>query len=497
MFFLIVCGVLALLVGVISFLIIYARWNFGTLESMGIPTIKPHWLLGSHPNIHKIVVQDEDMKNFRKYGKIWGSYEGREPQIFLADAELVRLICVKDSDHFQDKRMIDFKNELFNEVIDTLPYEKWKAVRNEVSQPFSTKVKHMSDQMLESINDCTGHLKDICKKDPVIEVRKVFNALSIDITARCAFGTRVYNCIRDPNNEFVLNAKKIFSFIEDGPNIGLTLMLSFPFLLKIIPLVDLTATKFFQGILTDILKERRALGNSNNDFVDAINNMIRKSETDEEFKRLKITDLTAMAQAITFLTTGIETTSSTLTMILYQLATNPDKQKLLHEEVDRVLLQSKGAINHSIVGDLVYVNACIHEALRLAPTLTRIDRICTKEWENKEFQLKIPVGMSVQLPVWPLHYNPEYFPEPEKFQPDRFLPQNKDILQKYALLSFGQGPHNCVGTRFALETLKLSITAIARDFQFETCEDTKLVWKPAGILGAAYKPIKVKFVRRN
>lgn len=146
-----------------------------------------------------------------------------------------------------------------------------------------------------------------------------------------------------------------------------------------------------------------------------------------------------MAQAITFLTTGIETTSSTLTMLLYQLATNPDKQKLLHDEVDRVLLQSEGAINHSIVGDLVYMNACIQEALRLSPTLTRIDRICTKEWEHKESKLKIPVGMSVQLPVWPLHYNPEYFPEPEKFQPERFLPQNKDSLQKHALLSFGQG----------------------------------------------------------
>lgn len=68
--------------------------------------------------------------------------------------------------------MIDFKNELFNEVIDILPYEKWKAVRSEVSQPFSTKVPYMSDQMLESINDCTDYLKDICEKDPVIEVRK-------------------------------------------------------------------------------------------------------------------------------------------------------------------------------------------------------------------------------------------------------------------------------------------------------------------------------------
>lgn len=146
-----------------------------------------------------------------------------------------------------------------------------------------------------------------------------------------------------------------------------------------------------------------------------------------------------MAQAITFLVTGIETTSSTLTMLLYQLATNPDKQKLLHEEVDRVLAQSNGKIDHSIVGDLVYVNGCIHEALRLAPTLTRIDRICTKSWENKEANLKIPVGMRVQLPAWPLHYNPEYFPEPESFKPERFLPQNKDSLKQYALLSFGQG----------------------------------------------------------
>lgn len=146
-----------------------------------------------------------------------------------------------------------------------------------------------------------------------------------------------------------------------------------------------------------------------------------------------------MAQAIAFLVTGVETTASTMTMLLYRLATNPDKQKLLHEEVDRVLAQSKGKIDHSIVGDLVYVNACIQEALRLAPTLARIDRICTKNWEHKESGLKIPKGMRVQLPAWPLHYNPEYFPEPEKFKPERFLPQNNDNLKQYALLSFGQG----------------------------------------------------------
>jgi len=81
--------------------------------------------------------------------------------------------------------------------------------------------------------------------------------------------------------------------------------------------------------------------------------------------------------------------------------------------------------------------------------------------------------MMVQIPIYAIHHDPQYYPNPNQFNPERFMPENKDRLIPYTYLPFGTGPRNCVGLRFALINIKTAVAKILRKFKFVKTENTK------------------------
>lgn len=195
--------------------------------------------------------------------------------------------------------------------------------------------------------------------------------------------------------------------------------------------------------------------------------------------------------------TAFETTALSLTFLTYNLAKNPHVQAKLVKEVDDYLARNSGKIEHETVNELVYLNACILESLRLFPVLLRLDRMCTKEWTYEPLGLTIPKGMTVQIPVFSIHFNPEYYPDPHAFKPDRFLPENKDKLNQYAYLGFGLGNHNCIGMRLAKENLIMSMARILQTFTFAATADTKVESKKGSSFIFVAEHFTVEAVKRN
>jgi len=264
---------------------------------------------------------------------------------------------------------------------------------------------------------------------------------------------------------------------------------------KVFPFFPNEVIDYFGDLLKSILKSRRDSKARVNDFVDVLKDMSELCST-PEYTKLNINEATVMGQALFFLLAGFETTATTLTTLSLKLATHPEVQTKLLKEVDDYYNRHEGKLEHETIGELTYLQACINETLRMHAPLVRLERVCQKAWKDEKSGLEIPKGLVVQVPVYAVHYNEEYFPEPNKFKPERFLPENKEQMNPYAFLSFGQGPHNCIGMRFAKEEIQFAMASILKDYYFQPTGDSKLTPLPGRTFLNNYEPFSLKLCKR-
>ncbi len=142
-----------------------------------------------------------------------------------------------------------------------------------------------------------------------------------------------------------------------------------------------------------------------------------------------------------------------------------------------------------------YMTACFSEAARLAPGLIRAERICKKTWKHNG--VLIPKSQSVIFPLWAINRHPDYHDEPNRFKPERFLGENKARMNPFAFSTFGHGPQNCPGQRWAYQMSKIILTAFLKKFRIEECRETRVDWKAGNAFLPQYAPILVNIFRRS
>jgi cytochrome P450 len=176
----------------------------------------------------------------------------------------------------------------------------------------------------------------------------------------------------------------------------------------------------------------------------------------------RMTDKQLRDEVMTFLLAGHETTALTLSWTWHLLGQNPDVEQKLHAELDRVL--EGRTPNFSDLQKLPYTERVIKESMRLYPPAWGVARTVIKEFELGGY--RIPAGANVVMSTWVMHRDPRYFPEPEQFDPERWLPEKAQKLPKFAYFPFGGGPRQCIGAAFAMMEATLLLATIAQRFQF-------------------------------
>ncbi len=218
-----------------------------------------------------------------------------------------------------------------------------------------------------------------------------------------------------------------------------------------------------------MINERRKSGQTFNDVVDMCIEWYDKLDS-PEFKQAKITELTICCQALVFFFGGQGQLSTMISTTIYHMTQDPEIERKIYNEVDSVFAKHNGKIEHEHLSELVYLNACISEALRLYPNVHRFERTCSKDWVNEEYGLHVKKGMTIQFPIWAINRCDEYNSNGEKYEPERFMPGNRDRINPYASSSFGQG---------------------------KMMKDTKLVFIPGGPAMTFHEPIYVDVMERQ
>uniref|UniRef100_A0A4D5RUX5 Putative cytochrome n=1 Tax=Ixodes scapularis TaxID=6945 RepID=A0A4D5RUX5_IXOSC len=181
-----------------------------------------------------------------------------------------------------------------------------------------------------------------------------------------------------------------------------------------------------------------------------------------------------MAQCVLFFAAGQDTTSSVLAFTLYLLAIHPEVQAKLREQADECFKQHGPDPSLDVVSKLKYLHGVVSESLRMFPPGPRLERSSPTDYVLGDTGIKIPKDCPIAVPVYAMHHDPDYFPDPSKFDPDRFSEENIDNIRPYTYLPFGAGPRNCIGMRFALETVKLSLLHSVHSVEFVRTNNTKV-----------------------
>ena len=185
-------------------------------------------------------------------------------------------------------------------------------------------------------------------------------------------------------------------------------------------------------------------------------------------KSLTLTEDEVVGNCVIFFIAGFETTAATLSYCLYELSVNPEVQEKLYNEI----IENVGELDRSSseyydkVMHLPYLECVIKETLRKYPPLLALERRVATDKYLLNGSITLRKDQLVQVPTMAVHYDEEYYPEPEVFKPTRWLPENKHILTPYTYVPFGIGPRNCVGMRFAYQEIKLCLAHILTRYRF-------------------------------
>ena len=188
----------------------------------------------------------------------------------------------------------------------------------------------------------------------------------------------------------------------------------------------------------------------------------------------RMTDRQLRDEAMTLYLAGHETTALTLTWSWYLLAKHPAAEEKLVEEWTRVL--GGRSPTPDDLPNLPYTDAVITEAMRVYPPVYLIGREATCDLELGGYRVK--KGTTVFMSQWVSHRDPRYFPEPEKFLPERWLEGLAKRIPKYAYYPFGGGPRVCIGNTFALMEAAILLVTVGQRYRFTVDPDAVIELSP-------------------
>ncbi|XP_033015580.1 cytochrome P450 4V2-like [Lacerta agilis] len=215
--------------------------------------------------------------------------------------------------------------------------------------------------------------------------------------------------------------------------------------------------------------------------------------TDDDGKKLGYLDI--REEVDTFMFEGHDTTAAAMKWCIYLLASHPEAQRKVHNELDEVFGDSDRNITMDDLKQLRYLDCAIKEALRLFPSVPFFGRTLSEECYIRGF--RIPKGTDVIIGSFALHRDHVAFPEPEEFRPERFFTENAAGRHPYAYVPFSAGPRNCIGQRFAKMEEMAILATILRHFFIESTQLRDQLFPVGELILRPNKGIWIQLKRRS
>ena len=493
-------------------------WHaYGYFKKNGIPTPEYRFLYGNLDLILKNNYSEQLREWTNRFGKVYGYYDGHTPILVTTDLEIINEVFVKKYfTNFSARKMPPVQSSdtspQLNLVLSTK--NRWKRMRNIINPTFSpSKLK----ELVPLLKVCSDRLIVVIEQnlDKEINITEYSGRMTMDAVFNCAFGIDA-DIQNHSDNIFLVKTRELLRSIS-----SLNPLLYFLILFKELKPIALPIVSFFTTVSSflglnvgfpffwliqrtdDILKERLEKNIYRRDYIQ----ILMDSQAEEiDVSKDELQDINKIGKKLTldevkinmlqFLVAGYETTALTITHSLFVLATKQDELAKLQDEIDSNL-NIDDNLDYDHVHSLPYLDLFVKEVLRMYPVGNNvINRRCIEPTEIKG--IKIPKGLIVAVDVLSMHFDQEYWGsiDVNEFAPSRFEDPN---INKQAYMPFGIGPRTCVGMRFALLEIKLTLVKILQRYSIVPSGNTpkKIEFRESVAIRSPIAPIHVMFKRRS
>ncbi|KPJ04482.1 Cytochrome P450 6B1 [Papilio xuthus] len=446
-----------------------------------------------------LIVLNKNIYNAYPEEKVVGIYRMTTPTLLVRDLDIIKHVLVKDFEQFID-RGVEFSDKGMGANLFHADGERWRILRGHFTPVFTSgKLKNMLYLITERADKFIQYVDEITQQQPEQSMHQLFQKYTMSVISACAFGVDLDDNIRNTLEKI---DKMIFS-----ANYSTELDMMYPGILKKFngSIMPSYVTMFFKKLVEQVIKQRGGRPTDRKDFMDLILEL-RQQKTIEGRKRfenekqptLELTDSIIAAQAFAFYAAGYESSASTMAFLLYEMAKNPDVQDKLIKEIDNVLKQNNGEVSYECLNEMTYLHQVFDETLRMYPLADLIQRVTRTDYKVPGTDITLEKGTPVIMSGWGIHMDPKYFPDPERFDPDRFSMENAKKQHPCAYLPFGAGPRNCIGMRFAKTQSQVAMVKFFSKFRVEPSKKTavNITYDPMRVFLLPEEGIYVNIVRR-
>ncbi|XP_017070781.1 probable cytochrome P450 4d20 [Drosophila eugracilis] len=416
-------------------------------------------------------------EKFDQYGKTFRFWILGESLIYTKDLKYFETI-LGSTTLLEKGQLYQFLRPFLNDGLLVSTGRKWHARRKIFTHAFHFKVlEHYVEIMDRNSGIMVEHLRKVADGKTPVDMLKYVSLAALDVITEAAMGVQV-NAQNDPDFPYVKALKSVVYIQPDR---------MFKFSQRYNWLFPLAAPLLHRRLLSDI----RVM----HDFTDKVirerRETVRRAKADGTYRPLSLgddeigrksqmalldillqstinneplTDADIREEVDTFMFEGDDTTSSGVSHALYAIARHPKVQSRIYEELQQVLGPDPFApVTQSQMQDLKYLECVIKETMRLYPPVPAIGR-----HTQKEIQIgskTIPANTSIYLVLYFAHRDPDYFPDPLSFKPERFLDGEGESHGTFAYVPFSAGPKNCIGQKFAVLEMKSLISKVLRFYE--------------------------------
>jgi cytochrome P450 len=371
--------------------------------------------------------------------------------IHLSDPKLIRAVLQTNQKQYVKNTAYKQLKLILGNGLVTSEGELWRRQRKLIQPSFHKQsVYNFFNTMLASTNEMVNEWKEKLKTKKEIDFSQEMMGITLQIIGKTMLSADVKMEAKNVGNSIAYLLKAIDQRAMKAINLPLWMPLPSHFKFK-------SERKVLDDIIYKIISERRKTKEKKDDLLDMLMES-RYEDTGEAMPDELLKD-----ELMTIFLAGHETTASALTSTFYLISQHPKVYEKLKKEIDEVVGKEEMTFRH--FQQLKYTKACLNEAMRLYPPVWMVGRRALED--NMVGDYLIKKDTDILISPYIVHHHPDYWKNPETFDPDRWETEEVKEMDKFTYFPFAAGPRMCIGNNFALFEADIIITKIIQNFSFE------------------------------